>query len=236
MLQIKNLSFKKNQKQILQNLNCEFKQNSLSLIRGKNGSGKTSLAKIIMGQSDYRDFDGEMIWKKSKENLNLKKLGSRERSLFGIFVSAQNPVEIQGLSIINFFKEALRARNKYWKKGLISTREILQKVKSAQIKLNLNPAFYNRDLNYSLSGGEKKKLELLQILVFDPEIIVLDEIDSGLDVFSQKNLWNLIQDFKKTEKIVIVISHNPEIEKVLKFDQVLEMEKGRLRKSIVKFI
>ncbi len=235
MLKLKDISAQvsKNEK-ILEKINIAFKKNTLNLILGPNAAGKTTLAEIIAGSVDVKVtgkifFNGEDITKKKLE----------QRVKLGILLMYQNPVEIPGVKVFDFlFASYKTVRDKnicVWDFHEI----VLEKIKT----LNLQEEFLQRNVNEGFSGGEKKKFEILQMLLLKPNVIILDEIDSGLDIDSIKEIFKIIIKYQKQENAtVILISHAHEILKYVSPDQVILLqdkiikEKGdiRLAKRILK--
>lgn len=225
MLKISNLSLKVNQKIILEDIDLEIKKGQICAIIGKNGSGKTSLAKFICGLDEVEKKTGEMIYK----GFDLTSLDIETRANMGIFMSFQEPVSVPGLSFINFIKATLQSKAKFLKESLSTSSEILEKVKKEIQRLGLPTDFYLRDLNHNLSGGEKKQMELLQISLLNPDLVILDEIDSGLDIdkvdFLTKNLKDILKN-----KACLVITHNVQFIKNIKPDILYTIKDTKLVK------
>ncbi len=212
MLSIKNLSLEINSKKILNSISIDLKKGEKICILGPNGSGKSSLAQVIAGNFDCHNLNGKIIY----NSQDLLKLTPDERSVEGIFVSYQMPIEIPGLLMATFLKTIVA--NKYQRKSLAgpTTKQILDTIKLNCDKLNLDNNFYKQNLNENFSGGERKKSEVLQMLMLEPTLVVLDEIDSGLDADTIKIISQVLRDyFKNSERSLILITHNLQFAKDL---------------------
>lgn len=218
MLKISNLSAVFEKKKILDDLELEIETGKIYILMGPNGSGKSTLSQVLAGNPKFQVVGGDV---KYLDN-NLMELSPDQRSNSGIFISFQEPVEIAGISIVSFLKEILKN-----KKGFDS-KEFLIKLKLLQEKLKLENNFYLRDLNSGLSGGQKKKLELMQMLMLEPRLAILDEIDSGLDVDSLKIVCQQIQSFLNKERSIIIITHNTDILKYIQPDRIVVLIKGKI--------
>ena len=178
MLEIKNLHVQSESKVILKGINLKLEPGQIHALMGPNGSGKTTLAYVLMGHPKYRITSGEILL----NGKDLTKMDPHERAKEGLFLSFQQPVEISGVSISNFLRQAYNSV-KEKKLSLLEFRYLLeQKAK----ELDIDTKFLNRYVNQGFSGGEKKKMEILQMAVLDPKIAILDETDSGLDIDSLK--------------------------------------------------
>lgn len=189
---------------------------------GVNGSGKSTLVKAIMGDSNFK------ISSESKIDLNkksLKNLEPNERADQGIFVSMQSPPEISGVTI----KQLLRAATR---KKSLPTKELLEKINHYSQKLKIPEELLDRSLNEGFSGGERKKIELLQMAILDPKYIFLDEIDTGVDIDAIKTISKFLKKFiENTEKTLVIISHQNKIFKKLKPDHVIILKDGKIIKK-----
>jgi Fe-S cluster assembly ATP-binding protein len=214
MISLKNITVKSEEGDtILENINLNLKENTLNLILGPNAAGKSTLAHIIMGNTDL-NVNGEVFF--NKKNISKKKLDERAR--LGIFLAYQNPVEIPGVKIFDFLFSAY----KFIHKGQMNIWDFHEIVISNLKKLSFDEDFLEKDVNVELSGGEKKRFEILQMLLFKPKVVLLDEIDSGLDIDSVKEIFQIVQEYQKVEKaLVLVISHSPKILQYLKPDKVI---------------
>lgn len=191
LLKIENLSAG-----ILKGQNLGVKQGARTLIRGKNGSGKTTLVQAIMGNPDYTVTSGKIVF----DRIDITNMPTSERARMGIFLGGQNVPEIPGLSIMTFLKHSLTANNSY-----VSMGEFLERLKAAQHRLDIPDAWLGRGVNVGFSGGEKKRLMFLHLLLLNPKMAILDEPDSGADEVTRKLLGELIDEMTGTT--FVVISH-----------------------------
>jgi len=214
MLEIKNLHVSLKDKEILQGLNLKLEPGKIHALMGPNGSGKTTLAHVIMGDSKYNITEGEIL----SNGKNILPLSSNERAKLGLFLSFQNPIEIEGVKLSTFLRQAYNS---------IHERKLSILEKKAD-ELKIPKDFLSRYLNRGFSGGEKKKAEILQLLVLNPKIAILDETDSGLDIDSLKLVANGINKFMKKDKIVLIITHYKRILEYVKPDKVSIIIKGKI--------
>ena len=225
MLKLENLKFKIANKQILDNFNLEIKDGEIHAIMGPNGIGKSTLTKIIMAHPDYKLESGKVYF---DDNLiNDKEVD--EIAKMGIFVSFQNPIEIDGVTNNDFLKLALE--NKLNKK--VNLYDFINLMEKNRKDLEIPKEFINRYVNEKASGGEKKKSEILQLKILEPKLIILDEIDSGLDIDSLKIVTENINEYLKTHKdaSVLIITHYPRILEYIKPNYVHIFNKGKIVKS-----
>ena len=225
MLKLENLKFKIANKQILDNFNLEIKDGEIHAIMGPNGIGKSTLTKIIMAHPDYKLESGKIYF---DDNLiNDKEVD--EIAKMGIFVSFQNPIEIDGVTNNDFLKLALE--NKLNKK--VNLYDFINLMEKNRKDLEIPKEFINRYVNEKASGGEKKKSEILQLKILEPKLIILDEIDSGLDIDSLKIVTENINEYLKTHKdtSVLIITHYPRILEYIKPNYVHIFNKGKIVKS-----
>ncbi len=213
-LLIKNMSVSVAGKRVVDGLNLEVKQGEVLAFMGPNGSGKSSLAMAVAGSPKYIVESGEVLL----NGVDLLKLKPDERAKKGLFVSFQHPVEVAGVTVASFLRMAYLAKNKDKKMGFGEFGKLL---KEKMELVGIDSKFASRELNVGFSGGEKKKLEVLQLLVLEPEFVILDELDSGLDIDSVAFLAKAVSEMVKKRKIgVIVITHYERILKFLKPDKV----------------
>jgi Fe-S cluster assembly ATP-binding protein len=224
MLKIQNLSVKVQKKSILNNLNLEIKAGETHLLMGPNGSGKSTLASALLGNPNYSPSP------KSKVIFAHKKLFSLtpdQRSKLGLFISSQSPLLFEGLNTFQYLRQIYQIHNNESPLSLLDFRSHLN---SLAKDLNLNPKLFDKNLNLNFSGGEAKKIELIQAILINPKFIVFDEIDSGLDSDSIKLVFEKIKKLQKTTTILI-ITHNPKIAKLIKFNNLHIMLNGQIVKS-----
>ena len=206
---------------VVNGTNLDVSSGELHVIMGPNGCGKSSLAKGIMGHPDYKISSGSI----KVDGKEIKDLPANERAKLGLFLQFQEPVEIEGLGILNFLNAARNSLNRDNK----SVREFMNEVKERSSQLKLKEELVGRSLNSGFSGGEKKKVEVLQMQMLKPGIAILDEPDSGLDVDAVRIVAENIKQFmKETGAGVILITHYSRILEYLEPDQIHIMKNGRI--------
>ncbi len=231
MLKIKNLHVKvkdesDKQVEILKGLNLKVKKGEIHALMGPNGSGKSTLASVIMGDPRYKVTKGEILL----DGKNILNLEPNERAKKGLFLSFQNPVSVPGVNVQKFLRQAYNTVNGDEK--ALSVLEFNELLKEKSEKLKIDKDFLERYLNEGFSGGEKKKMEILQLLTLNPELAVLDETDSGLDIDSLKLVAQGINNFKSQnsnkDKTVLIITHYKRILEMVKPDRVSIINKGKI--------
>lgn len=225
-LEIRNLHVSVEDKPILKGVNLVVKQGEIHALMGPNGSGKSTLAYTLMGHPSYRVDAGQVIFK----GVDLLELKPDERSRLGLFLAFQYPVTVPGVSVANFLRTAINARRKAVDpedKG-IPIPEFRKLLKEKMALLQMDPSFAGRYLNDGFSGGEKKRAEILQLAVLKPEIAVLDETDSGLDIDALRTVAEGVQALIGPELGVLVITHYQRILNYIKPDVVHVMFQGRI--------
>ncbi|MEI3507620.1 MAG: Fe-S cluster assembly ATPase SufC [Bacilli bacterium] len=223
ILKIDNLTAKVNNKVILNDFNLEIKSGEIHAIMGPNGTGKSTLTKVIMGDPNYEIVKGDIYFNDTKIN----DLKVDERARLGIFLGMQMPMEIEGVSNADFLRTALRAKDENFK--LFSFIKSLDKEVE---NLKMDPEMIHRGINEGFSGGERKKNEILQMHILKPKIVMLDEINSGLDVDSLKIVGNSVMDyFKEESPAVLLVTHYQRLLDYIKPDFVHVMENGKIIKS-----
>lgn len=227
MLKIDNLkvSIKTNEKVILDNLNLEIKDGETHAIMGPNGTGKSSLAKTIMGHYLYKIDNGSIYF----NDTLLNDLTVDARAKTGIYLAMQDPISVEGVKLSELIKTSFEEINE----SHIDYFKFITEANKALSELNFDKEFIHRDANVGLSGGEKKKSEVLQIKMLKPKFIILDEIDSGLDVDSLKIVCDNINKYKSENKDVsiLIITHYPRILDLLKPDYVHILNQGKIVKT-----
>ena len=223
LLEIKDLYVNAEEKEILKGINLKINKGEIHVIMGPNGSGKTTTANAILNNPAYKKEKGSIFF----EGEDITNLKTDEISRKGIFMSFQLPEEIPGVSVTNFLKYA---KNKITGKP-VKVFEFKNELKKYMEELNMNPQNMDRSLNVGFSGGEKKKNEILQMLVLNPKLAILDETDSGLDVDAIRTVSKGIEMFKNDENAVLIITHNTKILHSLKVDYVHVLVDGKIVKT-----
>lgn len=228
MLSIKNLHAGiEDGKKILNGLNLEVKPGEVHAIMGPNGAGKSSLAHILSGKPGYEVTEGEVIF----NGKDLIELSPEDRAREGVFLAFQYPIEIPGVSNINFLKTALNEIRTY--KGLepLSAKEFLAMTKEKQALVEFDAKLTNRSLNEGFSGGEKKKNEIFQLAMLNPSLSILDETDSGLDIDALRTVAEGVNKLRSKDNAFIVITHYQRLLDYIVPDFVHVLESGRIVKT-----
>ncbi len=223
MLTIKDLTVKVSNKTILEDFNLEIKEGEIHALMGKNGAGKSTISKVLLRDLDYT-AEGSITYK----NQDLLKMNTTEVAQMGFYLVSQNPIEIDGITNAELIRCAL---NEQGKKEL-NILELNNKLKECCEKLDIPTSFIHRNINYNMSGGEKKKMELLHIWMLEPKFIILDEIDSGLDVDALKIVANsLLEYHKKFKPSLLIITHQQNLLDILKPDKVHILENKKIAQT-----
>ena len=203
MLTIKDLKASVEEKQILNGLNFEVKPGEVHAIMGPNGSGKSTLASVLAGREEYEVTGGEVLF----NGEDLLDMSPEDRARAGVFLAFQYPVEIPGVSNINFIKTAVNEVREYNKLQPLDTKEFMKLLKDKQALVELDGKLANRSLNEGFSGGEKKRNEIFQMAMLNPSLGILDETDSGLDIDALKVVANGVNQLKNKNNAFVVITH-----------------------------
>ena len=227
MLSIKNLKVSVNNKKIINGFNLEVNAGEVHAIMGPNGTGKSTLAASIAGKENYNITAGEIIFK----GKNLLEMSPEVRSREGIFLGFQYPVEIPGVSLTNFLKTAVNEHRKY--KGLdpLSASDFLKLMDEKKKVVELQTKLTNRSVNEGFSGGEKKKNEIFQMAMLEPELSILDETDSGLDIDALRIVASGVNNMRTKNNAFIVITHYQRLLDYIVPDFVHVMYEGRIVKT-----
>jgi Fe-S cluster assembly ATP-binding protein len=227
MLSIKNLHASIEGKEILRGLNLEVKPGEIHAIMGPNGTGKSTLASVIAGREEYEVTKGEILYK----GQNLLNLAVEDRAREGIFLGFQYPVEIPGVSMTNFMRTALNEIYKYRGKEPLSAGDFLKLMDEKKKLVEIQEKLTNRSVNQGFSGGEKKKNEIFQMAMIDPDLAILDETDSGLDIDALRIVANGVNALKQKSNSFIVITHYQRLLEYIVPDVVHVLFEGRIVKS-----
>ena len=223
LLEIKDLYVNAKKKEILKRIDLKINKGEIHVIMGPNGSGKTTTANAILNNPAYKKQSGSITF----DGTDITNLSTDEIARKGVFMSFQLPEEIPGVSVTNFLKYA---KNKITGQP-VKIFAFKEELKKYMEELNMNPKNMERSLNVGFSGGEKKKNEILQMLVLNPKLAILDETDSGLDVDAIKTVSKGISMFKNDDNAVLIITHNTKILHSLKVDYVHILVNGKIVKT-----
>ena len=224
LLEIRNLTVSVGDKTILKNVSLSVEKGETHVLMGPNGAGKSTLGNVIMGNENYVIESGEILF--NGENIVSDSVTDRAKK--GIFLSFQNPIEVPGITLSNFIRNAkdeiTGKKNRIW----AFRKELEEKMKL----LNMDKSYADRDLNVGFSGGEKKKSEILQMLMLNPLLAILDETDSGLDVDAVRTVSEGVRDFQeKGEGALLIITHSTRILDALRVDKTHVLVNGNIVKS-----
>ncbi len=223
MLKIENLTVSVNNKQILKDFSLDIEDGKIVGLMGPNGTGKSTICKVIMGDPNYIVESGSIKY----NGEDLLSLPVNERSKRGIYLVSQNPIEIEGVTNAEMLRSALECRTG----EKINFFEFNKKVTAICNELNIPASFIHRGVNEGMSGGEKKKNELLHLYILSPKLILLDELDSGLDVDALKDLASSLKSYMKEDISILIITHHISILEYLKPDYVHVLSNGSIIKS-----
>ena len=227
MMKIENLKANIGSKEILKGLNLVLEEGKVHAIMGPNGAGKSTLSKAVTGHYEIEITGGDIVYK----NRSLLEMPPEERALEGIFLSFQNPVEIPGVNNAYFLRTALNAKRKHEGKKELNAAEFLRLMKGHLESLGMKSDMISRSLNEGFSGGEKKRNEILQMLVLEPDVIILDEIDSGLDIDALRAVSEGINKMKNGKRSFLVITHYSRILDYIKPDYIHVLKNGKIVKT-----
>ncbi|WP_185864462.1 Fe-S cluster assembly ATPase SufC [Blattabacterium cuenoti] len=228
MLIIKELYVSIGEKKVINGINLKISPGEIHVIMGPNGSGKSTLASVIAGKKECKVTGGSIYFL----NKNLMNLSPEERSHLGIFLSFQNPIEIRGMPIINFIKTSINAIRKAKGMDHMLAKDILTKAKNKSSFLNLEKDFIYRSLNDGFSGGEKKRIEIFQMMMLNPLFSILDEVDSGLDIDAIRIVAKVIDHLKKNMNSTLIITHYNRLLDSIDSDYIMHiLYNGKIVKS-----
>ena len=227
MLEIKDLQVSINENQILKNLNLTINKGEIHAIMGPNGSGKSTLSKVLAGHPAYTITNGHVSFKGS----DILELEPEERSHLGIFLAFQYPIEIPGVTNEDFLRLSYNAKQKFYNKPAVDPIEFLNIIYKKLELINMSPVFLSRNVNEGFSGGEKKRNEILQMILLDSELAILDETDSGLDIDALKTISLGINNFMNSSKSILLITHYQRLLDYIKPTYVHVMHNGKIIKT-----
>src|SRR6476469_5928776 len=227
MLEIKSLHVEVEGKKILDGLSLTVKAGEVAAIMGPNGSGKSTLSYVVAGREDYEVTEGEILL----EGENILELDPSERAARGLFLAFQYPVEIPGVGTMTFLKSALNAQRKARGEDELQTPELMKRVRAAAKKLEINQDMLKRALNVGFSGGEKKRMEILQMALLEPKLAIMDETDSGLDIDALRVVAQGVNALRAKDRAFLVITHYQRLLNYIKPDTVHVMAGGRIVKT-----
>ena len=227
ILSVRDLTANIDNTPILKGVNLEIKAGEIHAIMGRNGSGKSTFSKVLSGHPDYEVTGGEILYKGE----NLLEMEPEERALAGIFLAFQYPIEIPGVSNLDFLRVAYNSRRKHQGLEEIDMFDFEELVEEKLDVVKMNPSFLERSLNEGFSGGEKKRNEILQMALLEPTLAILDETDSGLDIDALKIVANGVNQLTTPDNATILITHYQRLLNYIEPDFVHVMQNGRIIKS-----
>lgn len=227
MLTIKNLHASINGKEILKGIDLTVKQGEVHAIMGPNGSGKSTLSSVLTGNPAFEVTEGSIEFC----GKDLLSLSPEDRAHEGLFLSFQYPVEIPGVSMVNFMRAAINAKRKYWSEEPLSATDFLKMMREKRAIVELDNKLASRSVNEGFSGGEKKRNEIFQMAMLQPRLSILDETDSGLDIDALRIVSQGVNQLKSDQNATIVITHYQRLLDYIAPDFVHVLYKGRIVKS-----
>jgi Fe-S cluster assembly ATP-binding protein len=227
LLKISELSARVAGKEILQGINLEVEAGEVHAIMGPNGSGKSTLAQVLAGREDYEITGGTVLF----EGRDLLAMPAEERARAGLFLGFQYPVEIPGVNNVYLLKAALNAKRKAAGEAEVDAYEFLALIKQKMKLMQMSETFLTRGVNEGFSGGEKKRNEVLQMLVLEPKLAILDETDSGLDIDALKVVSTGVNSLRDSKRAVVLVTHYQRLLDYIVPDKVHVLSAGRILKS-----
>jgi Fe-S cluster assembly ATP-binding protein len=227
ILEIKDLKVSINENEILKSLNLKVAKGEIHAIMGPNGSGKSTFSKVIAGHPAYSVLAGDILFKGS----SILDLDPEDRSHLGIFLAFQYPIEIPGVSNEDFLRLAYNSKQKFYNKPEVDPIEFLSIINEKLKLVNMSPLFLSRNVNEGFSGGEKKRNEILQMILLDSELCILDETDSGLDIDALKIISTGINNFMNENKSIVLITHYQRLLDYINPTYVHVMQDGKIIKT-----
>jgi Fe-S cluster assembly ATP-binding protein len=227
LLEIKDLQVSINDNEILKKFNLIINKGEIHAIMGPNGSGKSTFSKVLAGHPAYSVLNGDILFKGS----SILDLDPEERSHLGIFLAFQYPIEIPGVSNEDFLRLAYNSKQKFYNKPEVDPIEFLIIINEKLKLVQMSPLFLSRNVNEGFSGGEKKRNEILQMILLDSDLSILDETDSGLDIDALKTISNGINNFMSPNKSIILITHYQRLLDYINPTYVHVMQNGKIIKT-----
>ncbi|MAM97740.1 MAG: Fe-S cluster assembly ATPase SufC [Chloroflexi bacterium] len=227
MLEIKNLHAGVKGKMILHGVDLKIKQGEMHVIMGRNGSGKSTLSNIITGRDGYEITAGDIVYKGE----SILDWSPENRALAGIFMSFQYPVVIPGVNNTYFLKAAVNSKRKHNGEKELDAANFLKLIKEKLTEMDMEPEYLQRAVNEGFSGGEKKRNEILQLLCLEPELSIMDETDSGLDIDALKIVARGINNYRNEKRSFLVITHYQRLLKYIHPDNVHVLIEGKIVRS-----
>ena len=227
LLEVKGLEVSINENEILKGLDLIVKKGEIHAIMGPNGSGKSTFSKVLAGHPTYSVLAGDILFK----GASILELEPEERSHLGIFLAFQYPIEIPGVSNEDFLRLAYNSKQKFYNKPEVDPIEFLTIINEKLELVNMSPLFLSRNVNEGFSGGEKKRNEILQMILLDSELSILDETDSGLDIDALKIISTGINKFMSSNKSIILITHYQRLLDYINPTYVHVMQDGKIIKT-----
>ena len=227
LLEIKDLQVSINDNEILKKLSLTVYKGEIHAIMGPNGSGKSTFSKVLAGHPAYSVIDGDIFFKGS----SILDLDPEERSHLGIFLAFQYPIEIPGVSNEDFLRLAYNSKQKFYNKPEVDPLEFLAIIDEKLKLVQMSSSFLSRNVNEGFSGGEKKRNEILQMILLDSDLSILDETDSGLDIDALKTISNGINNFMNSSKSIILITHYQRLLDYINPTYVHVMQNGKIIKT-----
>lgn len=227
LLEVKNLRARTEDKEILKGINLTIHKGEIHAIMGPNGSGKSTLSAVLAGKESYTVTDGEILF----EGKNLLELSPEERSWAGIFLGFQYPIEIPGVTNVNFIKTAVNEHRKMKNLPPLSAAEFLKLMRERMNYVGMDSSFSTRGVNVGFSGGEKKRNEIFQMAMLEPKLALLDETDSGLDVDALRIVANGVNKLKRDDNSFVVITHYQRLLDYIVPDVIHVLYNGTIIKS-----
>ena len=227
LLEVKGLEVSINENEILKGLDLTVNKGEIHAIMGPNGSGKSTFSKVLAGHPAYEVLSGDILFKGS----SILELEPEDRSHLGIFLAFQYPIEIPGVSNEDFLRLAYNSKQKFYNKPEVDPIEFFTIINETLKLVSMSPSFLSRNLNEGFSGGEKKRNEILQMILLDSELSILDETDSGLDIDALRIISNGINNFMNQDKSIILITHYQRLLDYINPTYVHVMQNGKIIKT-----